>query len=60
MDGKKQFPKELLKIIAKAVETQIYGSIEFHFQEGKVTQVTQRIINKVHHKKEDNEKVASY
>lgn len=61
MDAKKSFPKELFKIIAKSVETGVYGSIEVYFEKGKVTQITQRIINKVHHpKKEESEKVASY
>lgn len=44
--------KHLLKILTEAVKNKIYGSVEIYFEEGKMTQVTQRIINKMHtHKK---------
>ncbi len=42
-----QFGGDLLKIITKSVENKIYGSVEIYFEEGKITQVTQRIINKM-------------
>lgn len=28
----------------------MYGSIELYFEAGRITQITQRIINKVYHK----------
>ena len=43
----------LLKILAKAISKKMYGSIELYFEGGKVTQITQRIINKVYHKSEN-------
>ena len=39
---------DLLKILSKANENKIYGSVEIFFESGRVTQITQRIINKVH------------
>lgn len=41
-------PKNFFNILSKAVEGKIYGSIEIYFEDGRVTQITQRIINKVH------------
>jgi len=43
----------LLKILSKAMAKKMYGSIELYFEAGKITQVTQRIINKVYHKSEN-------
>ena len=40
---------DIIKILAKVVENNIYGSVEIFFEKGKVTQITQRIIKKVHH-----------
>lgn len=40
---------ELVKILTNVVENNIYGSVEIFFEKGKVTQITQRIIKKVHH-----------
>lgn len=45
--NKKNFAQELFKYIQKAVDGKIYGSIEIYFEEGNITQITQRIINKV-------------
>lgn len=47
-------PKNFFNILSKAVEERIYGSIEIYFEEGKVTQITQRIINKVRSDKRVN------
>lgn len=40
--------KELVKILTHVVEHNIYGSVEIFFEKGKVTQITQRTIKKVH------------
>lgn len=44
---KKAVSLELLTIIGKAVKDKIYGSVEVYFEAGNITQITQRIINKV-------------
>lgn len=44
--------KDLIKILTHVVEHNIYGSVEIFFEKGKVTQITQRIIKKVH--RDDN------
>lgn len=46
-----RFANGLLKILSKAMSKKMYGSVEFYFEKGKITQITQRIINKVYHKK---------
>ncbi len=38
---------QLLKLVNKAMDKKIYGSVEIYFEAGKITQVTQRIINKI-------------
>lgn len=43
----KNFAKELLKTIDSIIKNKIYGSIEIYFEAGQVTQITQRIINKI-------------
>lgn len=53
MNFQKSFSKDFLKIIAKAVENKIYGSVEIYFEAGSVTQITQRIINKVQQSKRE-------
>lgn len=50
-NGGNQYSRELLKIISKAVDRRIYGSVEIYFEDGRITQITQRIINKVDHQK---------
>ncbi len=47
MDPQKPYTKDLAKIISQAIEKKIYGSIEVYFEAGNVTQITQRIINKI-------------
>lgn len=42
--------KHLLKILTEAVRNKIYGSVEIYFEEGRMTQITQRIINKINAK----------
>lgn len=52
----KIFTKELIRILTHVAEHNIYGSVEIFFENGKVTQITQRIINKIHHRSNaDNE-----
>lgn len=46
MDSSK-FSKEFVKIFSQASQNKLYGSIEVYFEAGRVTQVTQRIINKI-------------
>lgn len=53
MSDNKNLSLNLQKFIAKAMEKKIYGSIEIYFEEGRVTQITQRIINKIHHPKKN-------
>lgn len=43
------FSDDLIKILTKSIENKIYGSVEVYFEEGKITQVTQRIISKIYH-----------
>lgn len=50
----KTFYSDLIKILAKVVEDNIYGSVEIFFEKGKVTQITQRIIKKVNHPNGNN------
>lgn len=42
--------KHLLKILTEVVRNKIYGSVEIYFEEGRMTQITQRIINKINAK----------
>jgi hypothetical protein len=46
-NGHNKFSQDLIKILLKAAENKIYGSVEVYFEGGKVTQITQRIIKKV-------------
>lgn len=52
-----KFSRDLIKILIKSMESQIYGSVEIYFEAGQVTQITQRIINKVE-KKNKKAKIA--
>lgn len=47
MDKSKYFSAHLIKIFKKAVDNKIYGSVEVYFESGRITQITQRIINKL-------------
>lgn len=55
MDNLSEFSRHFTKIISHAVSKKMYGSIEIYFEAGRITQVTQRIINKIH-KKDQNKK----
>lgn len=50
MNEETNFSEHLKKLLEKIKKNKIYGSIEIYFENGKVTQITQRIINKIHHK----------
>lgn len=47
--------QELASILSKAVDNKIYGSVEIYFEDGEITQITQRIIKKVNRKKSNIE-----
>lgn len=47
MDPKQNPTTDLLNILSKAMDTNMYGSIEVYLEEGQITQITQRIIKKI-------------
>lgn len=47
MANNKNFSQDLLSTLSKAVEDRIYGSVEVYFEDGKITQITQRTIKKL-------------
>lgn len=49
---------ELVSLLQKIRDNKIYGSVELFFEEGEITQITQRIIRKV--KKSDFVKKTTY
>ncbi len=53
----KVLSKELVNILSSAAKNKIYGSVEVYFEAGNVTQITQRIINKVSGVKKANNQV---
>lgn len=61
MNNQKNVSNKLLKLLDKLMQNKIYGSIEVYFEAGEITQVTQRIINKISrsNKKAVVERVAS-
>jgi len=46
-DESKKVEEDILNILSKAEEAQMYGSIEIYIEGGNVTQITQRIIKKI-------------
>jgi hypothetical protein len=46
--------EQFLTLLKRISEKKIYGSVEIYFEEGKVTQITQRIIKKIHSKKDSS------
>ena len=40
-------PESFYRIIEKAVAKKSYGSIEIYLESGRITQITERIINKI-------------
>lgn len=38
--------QNIVKMLDKIKQNRVYGSLEIYFEDGQVTQVTQRIINK--------------
>lgn len=49
-DNHAEVNADLIDIINRIREHKIYGSVEIYFEEGEVTQVTQRIISKIQKK----------
>lgn len=47
MNGQKQISEKVIKLLEKIRLNKIYGSVEIYFEGGEITQVTQRIINKI-------------
>lgn len=47
MDSDKSPTTDLLNILSKAMDANMYGSIEVYLEEGQITQITQRIIKKI-------------
>lgn len=47
MDEQDGAVKKLSAIFSTAAENKIYGSVEIFFEDGKITQITQRVINKI-------------
>lgn len=56
--NKSPFATELIEILSKAVSNKMYGSVEIYFENGNITQVTQRIIKKIK-SREKNEIIES-
>lgn len=47
MDPKQNPTTDLLNIINKAMDSNMYGSVEVYLEDGQITQITQRIIKKI-------------
>lgn len=47
MDSEKSPTTDLLNILSKAMDANMYGSIEVYLEKGQITQITQRIIKKI-------------
>lgn len=56
MDNNDTFIKYISKVFSNLMEQQIYGSVEIYFEDGKPTQVTHRVINKLGNKNNQNSK----
>ena len=46
-DNQKAILDDLTDILKKIKSNKVYGSVEIFFEDGEITQITQRIINKV-------------
>lgn len=46
-DNQKAILDDLASILEKIKSNRVYGSVEIYFEDGEITQITQRIINKV-------------
>lgn len=47
MDPKQNPTTDLLNILSKAMDANMYGSVEVYLEDGQITQITQRIIKKI-------------
>jgi hypothetical protein len=45
---------DLLNILSKAMDANMYGSVEVYLEDGQITQITQRIIKKIKQSKQKN------
>ena len=54
MEENKGFPQDIIKAILAAIAGRVYGSVEIYFEDGKVTQITQRIIKKINRNRDVN------
>ncbi len=55
----KNVKEQLANILNKVIEEKIYGSVEIYFEAGQMTQITQRIINKIGQQNKPNPKKVS-
>ena len=53
-DNNDTFIKYISKVFSNLMEQQIYGSVEIYFEDGRPTQVTHRVINKLGNKNKQN------
>ncbi len=56
MDNNDTFIKYISKVFSSLMEQQIYGSVEIYFEDGRPTQVTHRVINKLGNRNKQNSK----
>jgi hypothetical protein len=56
MDDPQLISKDILEMLKKIRDGKIYGSVEIYFEEGEVTQITQRIIKKVSKRKYETQR----
>lgn len=47
MDSNQNPTTDLLNILSKAMDANMYGSVEVYLEDGQITQITQRIIKKI-------------
>ena len=47
MNNQDDIKKQVLDLLKRISEKRVYGSVEIFFEDGKITQVTQRIIKKI-------------
>ncbi|MBI2593346.1 hypothetical protein HYW44_01770 [Candidatus Daviesbacteria bacterium] len=47
MDPRQNPTNDLLNILSKAMDANMYGSVEVYLEDGQITQITQRIIKKI-------------
>lgn len=53
----KDLSQDIANILNKAADNKMYGSVEIYFEDGTITQITQRIINKVSRVRKEEVKI---